>query len=270
LSRRRAVRPCLFCGSTSRPSGEHVIPKWVGMDLGIKAVSEERIGSTRRLDALSIVLPQVCVRCNTGWMSGLEQRVRPVLSPMLLGPVSPLPVILNPARQGLLATWAVKTSLLLTYRTFKKQPGGWIPNDNLKWLYHHRQSDTPPPGARVWVGGVRPRHPATSRNLSASAQSRCLLDSASDPVAHIGTFSLGHVLCQVFCCEQHNSDLCRQNQAWLAPAAQFESGLIEITTSSANVRWPPDAVFATDAVQIVGNRIPAPPPELRGRAQAEG
>jgi hypothetical protein len=88
-------------------------------------------------------------------------------------------------------------------------------------------------------------------------------------VAHIGTFSIGHVLFQVFCCEQHNSELSPQSQAWLAPAAQFRSSLIEITTSSAEVRWPPDAVFATDAVQIASDRIQAPPPELRGRSQTE-
>jgi hypothetical protein len=164
------IRPCLFCGSTSSPSREHVIPKWVGRDLGIGAVSEERHGRTRRLDALSIVLPQVCVICNTGWMNNLERRVRPVLAPMLLCAASSLPVILNPGQQAMLATWAVKTSLLLTYRAFRQQSGGWIPDDNLKWHYHHRHSDMPPPGARVWLGGIRPRDPATSRSLSASAQ----------------------------------------------------------------------------------------------------
>lgn len=123
---------------------------------------------------------------------------------------------------------------------------------------------------RTSLARRHPRDPARSRSLSASAQAGCLLDGASDPVAHIGTFSIGHVLFQVFCCVQHKSELSLQSQAWLAPAAQFRSSLIEITTSSADVRWPPDAVFATDAVQIVGDRIQAPPPELWGRSQTEG
>jgi hypothetical protein len=120
-------------------------------------VVEERSGTARRLDALSVVLPQVCVQCNTGWMSDLEQRTRPVLGPMLRGPA--LPVSLDPAQQATLATWAVKTSLLVTYRKFNAQPGGWIPEDNLRWLYLHGRSAMPPPGARVWLGGIRPRTP---------------------------------------------------------------------------------------------------------------
>lgn len=264
MSRRQKVtKPCLFCGAAGSLSREHVIPRWAAKELGVGAVSEERSGKARKLDALSIVLPQVCVRCNTGWMNKLEQRTAPLLAPMLLGPASALPIVLDPLQQAVLATWAVKTSLLLTYRTFKAQSGGWIPDDNLKWLFLHGPSEMPP-GARVWLGAVRPRDPATSRNLSASAQAECLLDSSSNPVAHIGTFSLGHVLFQVFCCERHASDLSSDSQAWLAPATQFASSLIEITRASTHVSWPPEAVFATDAVQIVGQRISAPPPQLRG------
>jgi hypothetical protein len=66
-------------------------------------------------------------------MNELEERTAPVLGPMLPGPA--LSAVLDPVQQAILATWAVKTSLLLTYRTFKLQSAGWIPADNLKWLY---------------------------------------------------------------------------------------------------------------------------------------
>jgi hypothetical protein len=72
--RRKATRPCLFCGSTASVSREHVIPRWVNKELGIRGVVEERSGTARRLDALSVVLPQVCIECNTGWMHKLERR----------------------------------------------------------------------------------------------------------------------------------------------------------------------------------------------------
>jgi hypothetical protein len=262
--RRKAIRPCLFCGSISSVSREHVIPRWVNKQLAIRGVSQERAGTVYRLDALSVVLPQVCVKCNTGWMNDLEKRVAPVLGPMLLGPA--LPVALDPVQQARLATWAVKTSLLLTYRTFKTESGGWIPADNLRWLYQHGRSDLPPPGARVWLGGLRPRDAATSRNLSASVQAQCLLDGTAEPVAHVGTFSLGHVLFQVFCCEAHNAALSAESEAWLTPAAEFQSALMQITPSSTVVHWPPDAVFATDAVQIAGERLQAPPPGFTAEA----
>lgn len=263
--RRKATGPCLFCGDTASLSKEHVIPRWVNKELGIQAVVEERRGSVRRLDVLSVVLPQVCIRCNNGWLSELEQRAAPLLRPMLPGPA--LPVALDPAQQAILATWAVKTSLLLTYRKFNTQSGGWIPADNLKWLYLRRCSDLPPPGARVWLGGIRPKDTTTARRLSASAQAGCLLDRAANPVAHVGTFSLGHVLFQVFCCAAHNSALSHESEEWLAPAGQFRSALIQIAPSSTNISWPPEAVFATDAVQIVGERIQAPPPGFEADAE---
>ena len=196
-------------------------------------------------------------------MSKLEQRTAPVLTPMLLGQAAALPVVLDPAQQAVLSTWAVKTSLLLTYRTFKAQSGGWIPGDNLRWLYQHAHSDAPPPGAHIWLGGIRPRDPVTSRRLSASAQAMCLLDDDAKPVAHIGTFSIGHVLFQVFCCQQDHADLSPESQLWLAPSGPFAASLTEISRSSATLRWPASAVFSTDAVQVVGERIKAPPPQLR-------
>jgi hypothetical protein len=58
-------------------------------------------------------------------MNELEQRTAPVLGHMLLEPA--LPVVLDASQQASLATWAVKASLLITYRKFKIRFGGWIP-----------------------------------------------------------------------------------------------------------------------------------------------
>ena len=147
----------MLCGKAGSLSREHVIPRWAAKELGAGRVVEERSGTARRLDALSVVLPQVCVQCTTGRMNDLEQRTRPALGPMLRGPA--LPVRLDPSQQATLATWAVKTSLLLTYRKFNAQPGGRIPQDSLGWLHQHSHSAIPPPGARIWLGGIRPRDP---------------------------------------------------------------------------------------------------------------
>lgn len=253
--RRTSGKPCLFCGQTGSLSREHVIPKWARKALGAHGVIEERSGVTRRMDALAVILPQVCTGCNTGWMNALEQRVRPFLAPMFLGSASALPVVLDPAQQATLATWAVKTSLLLTIRKFGKGPGGWTPADNLEWLYRHRKSDMSPPGARVWLAGLRPHDGSASRKLSASAQAWCKLDAAGEPVAHMGTFTVGYVLLQVFCREQRNSAPSPEIDAWLEPRGPYRSSLLQIAPSSRSIRWPPDAVFAVDALAIVGGRF---------------
>lgn len=255
-------KPCLFCGQAGSLSREHVIPKWVGKALGAREVVEERSGAIRRMDALAVVLPQVCVRCNTGWMNAMEQRVRPFLEPMLLGSASALPVVLDPAQQTTLATWAVKTSLLLTIRNFGKGTGGWTPADNLEWLYHHRNSDLPPPGARVWLAGIRPGDDSVPRRLSASSQAWCKLDGRGRPVAHMGTFTVGYVLLQVFCCEQNNSAPSPEIDSWLEPRGPFRSGLHQIAPASVSISWPPEAVFAVDALAIVGGRFERGAPDV--------
>jgi hypothetical protein len=45
-----ATRPCLFCGNTASLSREHVIPRWVNRELGIRTVVEERSGTVCRPD----------------------------------------------------------------------------------------------------------------------------------------------------------------------------------------------------------------------------
>jgi hypothetical protein len=77
-------------------------------------------------------------------MNKLELRTRPILEPLLLGAKRGTSIILDPSQQATLATWAVKTSLLLTTKKFRNQTHGWIPKDNLDWLFLHGRSDRPP------------------------------------------------------------------------------------------------------------------------------
>jgi hypothetical protein len=64
-------------------SDEHVIARWLRKELQIRGRVEEHreFGAPRELDTLAIVLPEVCVRCNTGWMSKIETRTSPILAP---------------------------------------------------------------------------------------------------------------------------------------------------------------------------------------------
>jgi hypothetical protein len=51
----------------------------------------------------------VCHQCNTGWMSDLEARAEPILTPMIRGEH----VRLDRADQVLVATWATKTAMVI-------------------------------------------------------------------------------------------------------------------------------------------------------------
>jgi hypothetical protein len=96
----KPTRPCIFCGRAARRSNEHVVPLWLQDWLGIKQsefVSRENIFETqgpvfpgeplpsmsskihRSHAHKSLVYGSVCRSCNNGWMSRLEDAVRPTL-----------------------------------------------------------------------------------------------------------------------------------------------------------------------------------------------
>jgi hypothetical protein len=141
---------------TGSLSTEHVVPKWVRKILRIGEAVKEFSGTTYvgAAETLAIAFHEVCVSCNTGWMEALEPVTRPVLGPLLLGAAPRTSHVLHPDQQAILATWAVKTSLLLTLSKFRGQDHGWIPARTLQWLYQHHDSRMPPPGARVWMSGL--------------------------------------------------------------------------------------------------------------------
>jgi hypothetical protein len=57
---------------------------------------------------LNIVLKDgLCRPCNTDWLAPIEDRVKPILLPMMLGERA---VVLDAAAQALLSFWAVKTA----------------------------------------------------------------------------------------------------------------------------------------------------------------
>jgi len=164
--REKSTTPCVFCGAVGSLSDEHVVPKWVRKVLQIRGPVRQFSGAAYvgAAETLAIVFHEVCVNCNTGWMESLETDARPVLGPLLLGAAPGMWRVLGPDKQAILATWAVKTSLLLALSKFRGQDYGWIPVSTLRWLYRHHDARMPPPTARVWMAAsVPPRFPRRCR-----------------------------------------------------------------------------------------------------------
>ena len=157
-----AATACIFRGTTnSTLTCEHVIPKWARRSFAIKGpvavdAREEGLSQRRRvgaMQALNITLDDaICKECNSVWLSRLERAVKPLLAPMA---VSARPATLSPASQQLLATWAVKTVLLLElafrqmYPASRPVEGYQASPPELAWL---RARTEPPPRSRVWLG----------------------------------------------------------------------------------------------------------------------
>lgn len=99
---------CAFCRATD-VTDEHVWPHWISRKLGgHDGFTMPSSHGPRRMRSLDITA-SVCVTCNNRWLSVLEKDIQPVLGPLIEGKERTL----APDEQRLLATWAVKTALML-------------------------------------------------------------------------------------------------------------------------------------------------------------
>lgn len=108
------MRRCLFCCAIAN-SVEDAWPRWITNQFKGKrpaAVQAERAGI--RLPSWNVHQPTlkircVCDQCNNGWMSRLENRVQPLLQPLVTGESGSLDM----GGQTEIAIWAVKTAMVL-------------------------------------------------------------------------------------------------------------------------------------------------------------
>ena len=117
-------RFCIFCGKPGRTL-EHVWPKWLRKQLGhdpqatnyisrnlIDVVSgtvdHKKYEKERQGDFLTRKVGVACAGCNSGWMSRLEERTKPVLEALIHGRQT----VMEPERLRDLAAWiALKTAV---------------------------------------------------------------------------------------------------------------------------------------------------------------
>jgi hypothetical protein len=116
--------------ASGRSAPEHAIPQWARREFDIRgkvtidAREDEASPEHWRVGAmqhLNITLDDAfCKDCNTVWLNlGLERPLQPVLAAMA-GRAKP--TVITPARQSLIATWAVKTVYLLELAIRQKYP----------------------------------------------------------------------------------------------------------------------------------------------------
>lgn len=155
------ARRCVFCngGPLTR---EHVIPRWLTNALPEQApfrgqdqqVVLQPPGGVRSRLVLphrevrepfnSLTVKAVCTNCNSGWMNGIEEAARPVLSCLIRGEPQALDAVVTQA----IATWTVKTALIA-------QLTGVEGIAALGQVYRTFFADrTPPPNSVVWAAAT--------------------------------------------------------------------------------------------------------------------
>jgi hypothetical protein len=147
------VRSCVFCGSPSNLTREHVLPHWLN-DLGLdpepslhQAGPLNKVPRQWSAKPFKTTVKLVCAACNNGWLSTLESTAKPVLAPLIRGEFRRLPY----DDQTLIAAWTCKTALVsLLAAAEKNKPG--VPPSEYTTLYDQRDRMEPPPYSQYWIG----------------------------------------------------------------------------------------------------------------------
>lgn len=99
---------CIFCDNRAG-SREHLWPQWIFARRDFGAFRLQRAnGPEVVLNDTGLTVKTVCAACNTGWMSKLEEEIKPVLAPMF----DDTSITLNKVQQRLLAVWITKMAFL--------------------------------------------------------------------------------------------------------------------------------------------------------------
>jgi hypothetical protein len=135
----QSERLCLFCGNTDL-SKEHVFAQWLLEELDLRKKKMRMQHSTilglqiseRPLTLSTLINGLVCKRCNNGWLSQIEGRVKPHLLNLLKGSLT---LALQEQHQ-LLSLWIYKTAIVLNYASNYRKI---VPKRHFKYLNVHRR-----------------------------------------------------------------------------------------------------------------------------------
>jgi hypothetical protein len=233
-----SARRCVFCGSTSKLTREHVLPDWlsqIGLDREPSVHQSGRLNKVPRQwssKPFKTTVRMVCAACNSGWLSALESAAKPVLTPLIRGESRRLP----DDDQALIASWTCKTALVsLLISSDETQPG--VPPGEYTGLYEQRNRMEPLPFSQYWIGSYTGER-GTSIWITPFVIE--VIDAGSPPDIPSGytmTLMLGNLLVQ--------------GVRFTAPLLQ-----VELTTAEGFLDiWPPADTFPWPAAGVADDAL---------------
>jgi hypothetical protein len=151
------ARSCVFCRQAGKLTNEDAWPRWLITHIVKKGAQvNQRWGSQLGLTGFTstkqnMTVRRVCSDCNNGWTSDLEVAAKPLLLPWIDGSRTRLLY----HDQQVIATWAIKTAMMLQYSPLHKS-GVVIPGSHYDALFGRKTS--PPDSVEVLIG-LEPRRP---------------------------------------------------------------------------------------------------------------
>jgi hypothetical protein len=190
----------------------------------------------------SLTTRLVCHDCNTGWMAELEERARPILTPLIKGNASSV----TQAEQLVIATWATKTVMVL-------EPS-LTPEHNFTREQRDivRTQDRPPASVEVSMSGVE--GPIAPMGFSC-ARVRLLIEDSPFSDYHFYTVYIGSLVLQIFRPDPPPADygsLERMNIPHEVKASPDVAVVIFPPVPRAS--WPPRQVLDWDSLMTFTHR----------------
>jgi hypothetical protein len=154
------TRWCIFCRRPSKMTNEHVWGDWLKpyVDrIANKHVLHQRlVGRLGTQDRertqiraggspLHSKVPVVCVACNSGWLSRIQQRAKPYLLPLVEGRER---ILIGPRAQLAIATWATMATITAEF-IHRRLASIAISNDAREAF---RNAQHPLGNWRIWIG----------------------------------------------------------------------------------------------------------------------
>jgi hypothetical protein len=153
----KAIRACIFCGGKPLTK-EHIWSEWTYRYVPRDPSAHHRrsvfrgVAGIRGLDnskrhqglTNALKVKAVCRSCNSGWMSGLDNRVQPVLAPFMLDN----PSVLTVEKQHILSAWL--TMKCMVYEMSIGNQDDVVASPSERQFMMDRLA--PPDTWRVWVG----------------------------------------------------------------------------------------------------------------------
>ncbi|MFZ2095758.1 MAG: hypothetical protein WAV05_03885 [Anaerolineales bacterium] len=183
------MRSCIFCGNRAG-TREDAWPLWLMRKFPkkINGVMAGEIGK-KALTPWRQISPElkikfICKGCNNGWMSRLEDQVKPILEPI----INEETVLIHLQQQSILSAWAVKTTMVLE-AIYHDRIWFYLPAERTSLM----ETLHPPARTYVWIAKCVDHNGCYS---SASILKGTIDELPGQVVGYLSTISFGPFVAQ--------------------------------------------------------------------------
>jgi hypothetical protein len=241
-----AMLVCGFCDNTDITQ-EHVWANWLRQIIiesraegGMKIFRAEiaRAGKTISFpkNDLEITVGMPCGSCNNGWMSDLENAVRPFMTDMVSRGEK---VLLDDDRQRALIHWTVKTAMVYEF-TGRGDESKYFRQEERR---EFKNSRALPSNVWIWLGRYDDVLPVHALQLRGNVN-----DTA--PTVYSLTFTANFLAIQIFAYRESADALGRY------PSATRSERIVQVyPLPGAWINWPPPTTIDDDALQVLDYRF---------------